>query len=94
MDLLCDFVIDNIHICVDEKLVGEEYSNGELDDIQNCLFIIHSKINPSYIIVRNDYSCMERMAIYSFEYKNRQCEIYKIYGTKREYIGVRLLPIS
>lgn len=93
MDYLCDFIIENINICVDRKIVGEDYSCDELNDIKKCISIITSKLNINDIYFKCQYEDTEQIKIISFKYKNRQCEIYEIYGYHNDYLGVCLMPI-
>ena len=93
MEYLCDFIIENIDLCIDKKVIGEDNSYDELKDIKNCISIITNKLNINDIYVKCLYADTEKTKIISFKYKNRKCEIYEIYGSHNDYLGVCLMPI-
>lgn len=93
MEYLCNFIIENIDVCIDKKVVGEDYSYEVLKDINNCISIITNKLNIDDIYIKNLYEDTEMTKIISFKYKNRECEIYEIYGSHNHYLGVCLMPI-
>jgi hypothetical protein len=96
MEDLCDFVIENINLCKDIKVVGEELSDKEFADIDRCITIIteHLQIDKKDIEVIEDNILNQKEIIITFKFNGRTCEFYEITGVNRDYLGVRLMPVS
>jgi hypothetical protein len=96
IEYLCEFVIENINLNPNMKIVGEEYSYDEFADIDRCINIIIEKlhIDKNNIEVNIENIDKNRATVISFTYNNRLCEFYELIGTQRDYLGVRLMPVS
>ncbi len=96
MEHLCEFVIENIDLNTNVKVVGEDYSYDEFADIDRCINIIIEMLHIDKTNIEVNYENIDknRATVISFSYNDRLCEFYEIIGTQRDYLGVRLMPVS
>ena len=93
---LCEYILVNADYDIDEKVSMQRFSYDELCDLDDCVSCISQclDIEESAIDVNKDNLFMQRKTVISFTYKNRLCEFYEHYGTQRDYICVRMMPVS
>ena len=93
---LCEYILANVDSRIDEKISMQQFSYDELYDLDDYVRCISQclDIEESAIDVNKDNLFMQRQTVISFKYKNRICEFYEHYGTQRDYIGVRMMPVS
>jgi hypothetical protein len=93
---LCDYIIANVDFKIDENISMQQFSYDELYDLDDCVSCISQclDIDESAINVNKENLFIQRQTVISLKYKNRICEFYEHYGTQRDYIGVRLMPVS
>lgn len=69
----------------------------EMDmNINDMRKILNKKIGKTIknVKVYPDNWCMQRATLISFKYKNLYCEIGEHFGTQRDYLWVKIIPIN
>ena len=62
--------------------------------ILTFILMFFSGILLNKILIRYENIDKNRATVISFSYNDRLCEFYEIIGTQRDYLGVRLMPVS
>ena len=96
MEDLCEFIVANVDSKIDEKISMQRFSYSEFYDLDECISNISKCLNieESAIVVNRDNLFIPRKTVISIKFKNRSCEFYEHYDTQRDYLGVRLMPVS
>lgn len=96
MEDFCDYIIANVGSMLDEKITMQRFSYSEFYDMDDCIGCISEclDIEKTAIVVNNDNLFTHRKPVISFKFKSRSCEIYEHYGSQRDYLCVRLMPVS
>lgn len=96
METLCEYIILNADYKIDEKISNYVISYNELYDLDNCVDIISNYLNidKNTININIDNLYIQCGIVLSFKFKNRECQIYKHYGSKIDYLCVSIMHVE
>lgn len=87
---LCDYIVDNVAVDVNDKISFSILSLSDFDVLDKTVDIISQCLNidKTEIDVDEGYDI-----IISCRYKNRLCKFFERFGAQRDYIVVEMFPI-
>ena len=91
---LCEFIVENVDIDVDNTITHSILSLSDFDILDKTVDIISSYLNIDKKDININLDNLNtNETVISFKFKNRKCEFYERFGTQRDYIVVRMLPV-
>lgn len=87
---LCDYIVDNVAVDVNDKISFSILSLSDFDVLDKTVDIISQCLNidKTEIDVDEGYDI-----IISCRYKNRLCKFFERFGSQRDYIVVEMFPV-
>ena len=87
---LCDYIVDNVAVDVNDKISFSILSLSDFDVLDKTVDIISQCLNidKTEIDVDDGYDI-----IISCRYKNRLCKFFERFGYQRDYIVVEMFPV-
>jgi hypothetical protein len=92
---LCEFIVENVDVDVDKTIHYSILSLNDFDVLDKTIDISSKYLNidKSEFNIKDVLIDCEMETVISFKFKNRQCDFYERYGSQRDYIVVRMLPL-
>jgi hypothetical protein len=96
MEHLCEFAIMNIDNDINNIIHFQCFTDDDFYELDYCIKIITEKlgIELKAININDSNISKQRKTVISFKFKNRLCEFYEHFDTQRDYICIRIHPIS
>ena len=96
MEELCEFILLNIDYNIDEYIDSQSYNYNNFYNLNNCINIIYDflGINKTDIHINKNNLFKHREVVISFKFKDRKCEFYENYGSYRNYLCIRIMPVE
>jgi len=96
MEYLCEFANMNADYDIYDMIGTQCFSYDDFNDLSECVKIICEKlgIEEKDIDVKPENINMQRATVISIKFKDRLCEFYEHFDTQRDYLGIRMMPVS
>jgi hypothetical protein len=96
MEHLCEFAIMNIVNDINNVIHFQCFTDDDFYELDYCIKIITEKLGIELkdININDSNISKQRKTVISFKFKDRLCELYEHFDTQRDYICIKIHPVS